>query len=331
MAIPGIESVVYGVDDIELCTRYFIDFGLSLTETTPDLRVFRLPEGSSVVLRTVNDPKLPGAVISGTGVRETIWGVDSQRSLDTLAEDLSRDRGVYIDEGGTAHFLTDCGLAMGLRVYHRKDVTYAPDPINAPGRVNRVNQTRKWHKRAYPKTLNHVVFGVLDYWETAAFFKDRLGFRLSDHQKGVGVYMRADGAHEHHNIFFLNCNAPGIGGKPCFHHVNFGVEDIDELMVGYNYMMRRGWQQGFLGNGRHRISSSLFCYLASPAGGEIEYGTDGDYLDDNWVPREWEFRFGVASWMQSPPAFMQDEPEWDVQFYKELPPSAADERKPPKR
>ena len=30
MAIIGIETVVYGVDDVAECTRYFLDFGLPL-------------------------------------------------------------------------------------------------------------------------------------------------------------------------------------------------------------------------------------------------------------------------------------------------------------
>lgn len=109
-----------------------------------------------------------------------------------------------------------------------------------------------------------------------------------------------------------------MGGHPRFHHINFGVEDIDELMVGANYLMRRDWKPGFLGNGRHRIASALFSYWLSPAGGEAEYGADSDYIDDNWVAREWEFRFGTASWMQTLPSFMQEEPEWDVGFYKEF-------------
>ena len=30
MAINGIETIIYGVEDVALCTRYFVDFGLPL-------------------------------------------------------------------------------------------------------------------------------------------------------------------------------------------------------------------------------------------------------------------------------------------------------------
>jgi hypothetical protein len=44
MAINGIESVLYGVDDVAECTRYFIDFGLPLVKKSPDSGDFKLPQ-----------------------------------------------------------------------------------------------------------------------------------------------------------------------------------------------------------------------------------------------------------------------------------------------
>ncbi len=318
MPIIGVETALYGVEDLAAGTKFFEDFGLSLFHKSDTESHFKLEEGSNVILRPIDDPSIPASKYVGTGVKETVWGVDSEASLEALAKDLARDRELCRDADGTVHFLSDCGMALALRVFNRKKVTYAPDPINAPGHVNRFNQTRKWRRRALPKTLNHVVFAAVDYKASTKFFRERLGFRLSDHQKGIGIYMRADGAHEHHNLFIMDCNTPGIGGVPRFHHCNFGVEDIDELMIGANQLMAKGYKPGFLGTGRHRISSALFSYWQCPAGGEAEYGTDTDYLDDNWVPREWEFRFGTMIWMQSPPPFMQGEIEWDVDFYKEF-------------
>lgn len=321
MAIVGIETALYGVDDLAEATRFFEDFGLPLLSRSERESHFLLEEGSNVILRRRDDPSLPKSVLEAPGIREAVWGVDSAASLERLARNLGSDRELTVDADGTVHFLTDCGLPMALRVFNRKPVVYAPDPTNAPGNVNRLNQHRKWKLRARPKTLNHVVFAVKDFEQSFAFFRDRLHFRLSDYQTGVGIYSRCDGAHEHHNLFLADCTLPGMPGKPGFHHINFGVEDIDELMVGANYLTRRGWEPGFLGNGRHRIASSLFSYWHCPAGGEAEYGADTDYLDDNWVPRVWEFRFGTASWMQSMPGFMQEEPAWDVDFYKEFPPA----------
>lgn len=318
MAIVGVDTILYGVEDLALGTRFFEDFGLPLLQRNAAESVFRLAEGSTVLLRRIDHPSIPQGPYTGFGVKELILGVDSQAALDRLVSDLRKDRDVTAGEDHAARFRSDCGLPLGLRVFDRKKVLYAPDPINASGNVSRLNQHRKWRQRALPKTINHVVFGVKDYWQTCAFFRERLNFRLSDHQKKVGVYLRADGANEHHNLFLADCNLPGMPGNPAFHHTCFGVEDVDEVMVGTNYMTRRGWTPGFLGSGRHRIGSALFSYLKCPAGGEAEYGADTDYLDDSWRPREWEFHFGMITWMHDLGPFAADEPSWDVQFYKDF-------------
>lgn len=305
MAITGIHTLLYGVNDVDECVRFFTDFGLTLKTRTADYALFRLNEGSSVVIRHTDDPLLPATVLRDTGVREVIWGVDSTESLQELANSLEVDREVRRETDGSIHFQSDCGLALGLQVYDKLKVVNGPDEINAPGVVKRLNVSRKWKTRARPKTITHVVFAVEDFVKTHRFFEQRLNFRLSEYQIKLGIYMRCDGANDHHNIFFLDYNEAGAPGYPIFHHANFGVEDIDELMVGTNYMIQRGWSSGMLGKGRHRIASSLFSYFESPTGGEVEYGSDSDYLDDNYVPREWNALFGLQSWMDSQPAWIQ--------------------------
>jgi len=317
MSIIGVETLIYGVDKVGHCTDFFDDFGLPLVQRSADHSTFRLDEGSNVIIRSIDDPALPRSAIVGTGVREVIWGVDSMSSLEALVERVRQDVPVRRDADGTAHFLTPCGLPMGLRVFAKKSVVTAPDPINSPGRVNRLNQHRRWRTRARPKVINHVVFAVKDFDASLAFFRDRLDFRLSDTQRGYGIYMRCDGSNNHHSLFLLNANLslPGLDGNVRFHHVNYGVEDIDEIMVGANYMQRRGWAKSRLGLGRHRIDSALFFYLPCPTGGEAEYGADGDVLDDNWIPRDWvEPGFGYIFFVHDMPAFLETEPAWNVKY-----------------
>jgi hypothetical protein len=125
--------------------------------------------------------------------------------------------------------------------------------------------------------------------------------------------LRADGSNNHHNLLLLNARAPfgGMDGQARFHHANFGVEDVDEIMVGANYMTRRGWEPSHLGLGRHRIDSALFYYLPCPAGGEAEYGADADYVDDGWVPRDWiEPLFAFSHFVHNLPDFLANAPDW---------------------
>ncbi len=317
MSILGIESLVYGVDDVALCERFFQDFGLKSLGSSPALAEFETDEGSRLILRHATDSSLPRSSLVGTGVREVVWAVDAEASLRTLRDDLSRDRDVSCDPDGTAHFLTDCGLPMALRVFRKRPLVAAPDPVNAPGAVNRLNAHRKWRKRARPRTIQHVVFTAVAFEDTYRFFCERLNFRISDLQVGYGAYLRADGAINHHNLLLLNANLPfpEFDGKTRFHHANFGVEDIDEIMIGANHMERCGWSKSTLGLGRHRIDSALFYYLPCPTGGEAEYGADGDYIDDSWVPRVWqEPLFGYLTFAHNMPPFFKQPPAWKFAY-----------------
>lgn len=325
MSIIGIQSLVYGVDDVRASTRFFTDFGLPLVSSDAEEGRFELADGSSVVIASIDDRRIPASALVGTGVREVVLGVDTLEALQTLIKGLERDRTVTVDDQGVAHFLSDCGIPLGLSVFHKRPLVNAPDPVNAPGVVNRLNTHRKWRTRARPKTIQHVVFAVEDFRKSFAFLRDRLNFRLTDFQSPFGIYSRADGSNSHHTIFLMNASMPfpGMDGRPRFHHANFGVEDIDEMMAGANHMERRGWPKSHLGLGRHRIDSALFFYLPCPAGGEAEYGADGDFVDDNWVPREWPVPlFGFAHFVHNLPEWLAEPPAWEVKYLPsgELPP-----------
>jgi len=319
MSIVGIESVVYGVEDLDTCTRFYEDFGLPLLRRDAASAEFRLPDGARVELRDLRDPQLPAAWFEGSGMREVCFGVDSHAALEALATEVARDREVERAADGSVRFVAEGGLPLRLRVFARKPFECAPEPVNAPGKIQRLNQHRRWRTHARPKIINHVVFKVADPDASAAFFRERLQFRLSDISRGVGVFMRADGCSEHHTLF-LQRALPIKGFEAGPDHVCFAVEDLDELMTGANHMTRKGWRSD-MGVGRHRIASALFYYVDAPCGGRAEYGADTDYLDDSWVPRIWDAGFGLASWVSQLPGFLHVEPPWDVMFVADYVPT----------
>lgn len=314
--INGVESVIYGVEDLDLCVRYFVDFGLPLIEHSSREALFELEEGSSVIIRPLEDAIVPGQKLVGPGVQQVIWGVPDRKSFDHVVKKLRRTTEVTIDEDGTARFLDCDAIAMGIRIFPKKTIWGAPDPVNSYGNINRINTHRKWRLKANPKTIQHVVYQVRDPQASWEWYRDNLDFRLSDVQQGFGVFARAPGCNDHHTFYWLRADLPfpGLDGQTRFNHTNFGVEDLDEVMVGANYMERRGWQKSIWGLGRHRIASSIFMYLPCPAGGEAEYGTDSDVLDDNWVPRTWNARFGTMSFMHNLQPWILDEAPWDVSY-----------------
>lgn len=295
MAIIGIHSVEYGVDDLEGSATFFTDMGLQPVAQEGPTRDFRLRDGSSVVLRGADDPVLPGRFEMAPGVRRVTWAVDTPQSLSELEQAVAVDRKVARVGELAIAFVDDAGVPTMLAVAQPVPVHARPELVNAPGRVERWNRNRQWPVGASPSVMQHVVFATPDVRRAAAFYVNRLGFRISDIQDGGGYFLRADGRSEHHNIFWQP------GQKLAFRHLAFGVENIDELMVGATNMLRRGWTSE-LGLGRHRISSTFFYYFACPAGGDAEYSTDTDYLDDDWVPRVWDRAFGHIWWCSRPRA-----------------------------
>jgi catechol 2,3-dioxygenase-like lactoylglutathione lyase family enzyme len=293
MTLLGVQSIVYGVDDLDACTRFYEDFGLELAQRDEGMARFQLAEGSSVTLKRRDDTGLPLPFLGGdvVGPREIVWGVDSQSSLEVLASDLQRDRAVHVDANGTVHCSDDSGICIGFRVFARQPLgVIAAQEENNLAQVARWNRHRKWYERASPKQINHVVFGVPNVDAAVAFYTRRLGFRVTDIMRGFGMFMRCDGRNDHHNLFLFR--AP----KLLFSHVSFAVETIDELMIGANDMQRRGWKSD-VGLGRHRISSLVFYYVGNPAGGQSEYSADSDYLTDDWQPRLWDASFGHYQWL----------------------------------
>src|SRR6185312_12535315 len=134
MAINGVQTAIFGVDDLDVCTRFFTDFGLDAVANTAELTDFRLPEGSHVILRRSDDPTLPAHYVEGPGVREVIWGVDSAESLGEIENELARDRKVTRDADGTLHSVDDYGLAIGFRHFVRMPLIAREDLVNSPGR-----------------------------------------------------------------------------------------------------------------------------------------------------------------------------------------------------
>jgi len=317
MSINGIAAANYGVEDVAKSVEFLEDLGLKLVERQGDAyAAFELPDGSAVTVRPLGDKALPASRLQGPGVHELIWGVSSQEALDRLSADLSKDCEIRTGSDGVVRLLTPFGLAMGFKLFRPIPLQSTASAQNSPGSNLRMNQWRKWRKRAMPKELEHIVFAVPDVNSALDFMRDRLGFKVTDVQRGFGMFLRAPASNHHHNIAFIDSDIPFLNsaGKVTFNHLNFLVDDIDEIMVGKMYMERKGWPGSDIGLGRHRISSGAFLYMPAPMGGEVEYSADVDRLDDTWVPLEWDNLFGFLMFGHNLPPFLKGEQNWDMKF-----------------
>lgn len=282
MNILALDSVTYGVDDMETACRFWEDFGLTRTAGDSGGAIFETREKATIVLRPADDPALPPAPVDGPTAREFTWGTQSQADVERIAAELATDREVRIDDEGTAHSVDPEGYAIAFRATRRIAVEPEPPEINTPGVAGRVGRRAKFYPKAAPLHLSHMVILVPDLEAERAFYVDRLGFKLTDSYKGRGHFLRCGASNEHHNLFLMHA-----GEDKGFHHVAFEVRDMHELFGGGTYLSSRGWQT-HIGPGRHPISSAYFWYFRNPCGGAAEYDFDSDYVTDDWEVREWD-------------------------------------------
>ncbi len=276
MSIIGLERVVYGVDDLALCRRFFSEWGLA-----PEGDAFRALDGTAVVLRAKSDATLPPPVEPGPTAREIVWGVENAAALDALARRIQDRAPVRRRADGSIGFTDPAGFGVALVEARRRPLARAEVPVNTPERRARLDAPSVFYKRATPRRIGHVVVQVPDIAAMESFYRDTLGFWLSDRYTGRGVFLRGRAEADHHQLFLLQ--SPDAGAH--FHHLAFEVQDVHEMFGGGLAFAERGWET-HIGPGRHVISSCYFWYFKAPCGGAVEYFADMDALTAAWQPRE---------------------------------------------
>ncbi len=145
MSIIGVESVVFGVADLEEHTRFWSDFGLPLESSSADETVFRVASGSRVVLYKHGDSRLPSPdPFPGDGLKETVWGVDEQDDLDQIAASLATEVEITKSDDGTVRCVCPDGQPIGLRLWQKRQFVSETSPVNTPTSHPRFNQHRIW-------------------------------------------------------------------------------------------------------------------------------------------------------------------------------------------
>jgi catechol 2,3-dioxygenase-like lactoylglutathione lyase family enzyme len=234
-----------------------------------------------VELRAKDDPVLPPSVEPGSTAREIVWGVESRAALDALARRLEAATAVRRGEDGAVFFTDPSGFAVALVETRRQKLPPVEIAVNTPERRARLDRVGPFYKEARPLRLGHLVVQVPDIPAVERFYRDRLGFWLSDRYPGRGVFLRGRAEADHHQLFLLQ----SPDGAAHFHHLAFEVHDVHEVFGGGLAFAERGWRT-HIGPGRHVISSCYFWYFKCPCGGSVEYFADMDSLTAAWRPRE---------------------------------------------
>lgn len=281
MSIVGLDEVTLTTEDLGVARSFLTDFGLSLASESSRELLFLARDRTGVRIRHVADPSLPPGVVDGPNIRQAVWGVTDAAALERIAAELGKDREVRVQDGVVSS-VDDDGLAIAFRVTTRAPLSGEPPGANVPGLPPRrpVNTTLDFDAPIQPSTFSHLVMYTPDLARIEKFYVERLGFRITDRFTGMGVFMRADGNPDHHQLFFIQ-RAPGKG----LNHISFHVRDMNEVMLAGKRFHDKGWETAW-GPGRHIFGANVFWYFKSPFGGNIEYDADMDVVDDNWRPRE---------------------------------------------
>lgn len=207
------------------------------------------------------------------------WEVDDDRALDATCERV-RDFGVEVERPGdgatTARGVT--GLARFL------------DPVGTPCEL--VWGARDTGVPLLPsrpisgfKTgdlgIGHVVLMAGDLDKTCSFYRDALGFHVSDTIAISG--MRAVFLHcnrRHHSLAFVDAPSPEVSGRLL--HIMLEVRSLDDVGRAYDRCLD-GAAPIALSLGRHTNDEMTSFYLQTPSGFEIEYGWGGRELPEGDV------------------------------------------------
>ncbi len=284
---------------------------LDLELTVPDpavLEEFWKRRGMrTTATATMGTPERPSQLRLREGgyrhVSEVRIGAATGSDLDDVAARLERL--------GVASARDDLALRCHDPVLdHEVVVEVAPVPSltpaparheNGPGRTTRVNRrapAAAGPQDASPRRVGHVVFGTTDVAASLAFYRDGLGFKVSDGVgDGIGYFLRC--STDHHNILLMP--AP----VPCLNHYAVEMDDVDAIGATGMAVLAERPEASVYGIGRHVLGSNLFWYLLDPAGGMVEFFADMDQIEDDaaWEAKErrddWD-PFTIASWEPGP-------------------------------
>ncbi|MEU9334036.1 VOC family protein [Streptomyces sp. NPDC048290] len=294
MALHRLLSIVMGVPQVKETADYYTEFGLR-----PDGDGWFATEDGGRQLRIVHAPTRTLLALH--------VGVDSPDDLDRAAAALGR---LGFESRRGPDDLEAVEPATGVRAVltvapRLRQAAVPPTPYNGPGRVERPGVRAPGVLRTgsvRPRLLGHAVVGSPDYALTHAFFADGLGFRVSDHIKGQGAFLRC--SEDHHNLLVLRSPVAFL------HHTAWQVDDVDEVGRGAQAMLEGRPERHVWGLGRHYLGSNFFWYLKDPAGNFSEYYSDMDCVpeDQLWTPEDLEDGKGLFAWgPPPPPSFVRPE------------------------
>jgi 2,3-dihydroxybiphenyl 1,2-dioxygenase len=278
VAIEGLGYVGIRAKSIEDWAGFGKDFlGLQIVDKSAKTLALRMDDRKQ---------RIVVAEDGGEGVAFFGWEVASAAALDAFAARLEA-AGVAFARGPRALaeerrvrdviVLAD-PLGNRLEIFHGAES--ASDPFR-PGRAISGFRTG-------PLSMGHAVLHVKNINDAIPFYRDLLGFRLSDFMtKPFNAYFFHANP-RHHSVAFIET------GRNATHHLMIECFSLDDVGQCYDLALR---EEGRIGVtlGRHINDEVTSFYSNTPSGFMVEYGWGGRTIDpQTWQPEE--VAWGPSLW-----------------------------------
>ncbi|MCC6889304.1 MAG: VOC family protein [Hyphomicrobiales bacterium] len=136
--------------------------------------------------------------------------------------------------------------------------------------------------------MGHAVLHVSRIDDVISFYRDLLGFRLSDYMTRPFNAYFFHANPRHHSVAFIET------GRNATHHLMLELYNLDEVGQGYDLALGEEDRIGVT-LGRHINDEVTSFYANSPSGFMVEYGWGGRVIDvDTWQPQE--VTWGPSLW-----------------------------------
>jgi len=278
MALEALGYIGIRSHDLEGWAGYATRFlGMQLVDKSSTSLSLRMDDRKQRVI--VNADRNGGASFYG-------WEVADGAALDALAARLER-AGVNVARGTRA--LADERRVRDLIVFgdpigNRLEAFHGPEIATEPFSPGRSISGF----RTGPLGMGHAVLTVERLDDVIPFYRDVLGFRLSDY---ILKPFKAFFFHvnpRHHSLAFLETGKNGI------HHMMVELFSLDDVGQAYDIALK---DPDSIGStfGRHTNDYMTSFYSWSPSGFMVEYGWGGRLVvPDNWTAEE--YTTGPSLW-----------------------------------
>ncbi|MCX6459421.1 MAG: catechol 2,3-dioxygenase [Actinobacteria bacterium] len=277
MGVLRLSHVDVQVTDLDLATAYY-------TEVIGMLEVER--DDTSVYLKCwdeVDHHSLRLEYAPRLGFRGMTYKVEREDDLSDLENKITRygfpvqriSKGESVGQGESIRFATPTGHTMDL-VYDVEKVGSALPKVNPPVYVDGLSGIA-------PPRMDHLLVTAEEVGESAKFFQDVMGFRLTEqlldgdgHQMAVWM----ERSHRPHDLAFVRGPNGGL------HHFAYWLDDWDHVRRSADILAYNGISVD-AGPTRHGITRGNTIYFFDPLGTRNEVFTGGYRPDVDFPTITW--------------------------------------------